>query len=201
MDFIFGLIWLYILYKITTYIYRKIKKYTASNIRAHEKLLEEKRRKATAEIEEKRRKATAEMEALNKLEYQQKLDQAVSTEPLIFGCSGHPNRTLALRYGILNVTDGRENSSIVLLKKGHVEGFEDRGHYYAELCDFENARVRVVIDEGSDYINTFYPLDDKVWFSKYESLEKLLKNSDSFTLKELAKYYIDIVLVPALKSS
>lgn len=190
MDFIFGLIQLYILYKIITFIYRKVRGYIkrsksrASNKRWEDLMLQK--------IEDAR---------ISKLKYQKKLDKPVSDEPLVFGCKGHPNRTLALRYGTLNISNGYENDTIRILKKGFVEGFEDRGHYYAVLCDYENTKVRVVIEQGADFINTFYPLDDKNWFSKFEDLEKLLKNSDSFSLKELAKYYIDIVVVPSLKSS
>ncbi|KZY43420.1 MULTISPECIES: hypothetical protein [unclassified Oleiphilus] len=148
---------------------------------------------------------------LKKLEYerhinQEKLNQIArdkpySEHPVVFNCTGHPNRTLALRYGVMNAENGVEKNTIRLVKQGLVQGFEGRGHYYAELCDYENTKVRVVINEGSDYINTFYPLSDEEWFQKYETLEKLLKNNDSFTLKELAKYHIDVVVIPGLKAS
>lgn len=133
-----------------------------------------------------------------RIEAQEQRNKPVSDAPVEFKCLGHPNRTLALRYGIMNTSSGTENDTIKILKKGLVEGFEDRGHYLAELCDYDNQKVRVVIDEDADYINTFYPIDDEAWFEKYEDLEKLIKNVDAFSLKELAKYYIDVVVVPNL---
>ncbi|KZY79077.1 MULTISPECIES: hypothetical protein [unclassified Oleiphilus] len=123
-------------------------------------------------------------------------------EPLLYKCFGHPNRTLALRYGILNQSklsgEVRENDTIRLLKMGYVDGFEGRGHYWAELVDFNNAKVRVVIEDGADFVNTFYPASDREWFEKYKALEQILKNAEAFTLKELAKYHLDLVVVPRL---
>ncbi|KZY47917.1 hypothetical protein A3732_06300 [Oleiphilus sp. HI0050] len=81
---------------------------------------------------------------------------------------------------------------------GYVDGFEGRGHYWAELVDFNNAKVRVVIEDGADFVNTFYPASDREWFEKYKALEQILKNAEAFTLKELAKYHLDLVVVPRL---
>lgn len=183
MEFIFGLIFLYLICKALG------KLIFAFRLEFHKRKY---RRLREVEHEERLKRERLEREAR---------DKPISDELVSFKCIGHPNRTLALRYGVMNTEDDSENNTIRLLKKGYVPGFEERGHYYAELYDYENTKVRVVIDEGSDYINTFYPLSDKEWFEKYETLEKLLKNNDSFTLKELAKYHIDVVVIPGLKAS
>ena len=178
-----------------------------------EKLILEKQKaviaQKIAEVAERKRREQKEDAARalkEKQERELKRDAAVQVEPFEFNCFGHPNRTLALRYGILNQVKNSagkliENRTIKLRKKGHVKGFEKRGHYWAELDDFDNALVRVVIDDNADFISTFYPTKEREWFDSYEPLERVLKNAEAFSLEELAKYYLDVVVIPSLKTN
>ena len=58
--------------------------------------------------------------------------------------------------------------------------------YEVLLTDFRDRKARAIIETGTEYVKTFYPLDDG-WFEKYADLEETLKGNNSFTLKELAK--------------
>ena len=154
-------------------------------------------------LQEEKERLQKEADAKLKVrEYQALIAAPLQADAFSFKCWGHPNRTLAMRYGLLNQSHagGRliENDTIQLIKQGYVKGFEDRGHYWAKLVDFDNTKVRVVIDEGADYINTFYPINDREWFDNYAPVERILKNAEAFSLKELAKYHLDLVVIPEL---
>ena len=129
--------------------------------------------------------------------------------PYIYGCVGHPNATLAIRYGIAN--QKKEVKEYWYSGKGGVqERNPDRdkiyykpaetiklrkinrietNHYLAELTEFGNRRVRVVIERGTEMVKTFYPLDN-AWFERHKDLETTLKNNKTFTLKELAMLHV-----------
>jgi hypothetical protein len=57
------------------------------------------------------------------------------------------------------------------------------------LSDFRDRKARAIIEAGTEYVKTFYPLDDE-WFKKYADLEETLKGNNSFTLKELAIFHV-----------
>ena len=136
--------------------------------------------------------------------------------PYEYICAGHPNRTLALRYGIANgsyanpyVTLGSgENGEFVesfdgqpelretkirLRKLEKVFSDDDGSHYLAELPDFGNRKVRVVIQPGTEYVKTFYPMSEQ-WFDRHADLELILKDNPTFELKELAMFHVQAVL-------
>lgn len=202
-------------------------------------------------------------------------------EPFTYRCTGHPNRTLALRYGIANLSHGGDmdlddlglgflkiyadpevlgpdflqdlvddpvllrhfaddvdfadfgdrglalfedyqqnpnaileavreylasqsprrgagsraqpSKTIKLQKKEKVAGDEDGNHYLAELPDFGNRLVRVVIKPQSDVVLTFYPMSER-WFEEQASLEEVLKDNRTFDLKELATFHVQRVI-------
>lgn len=127
-----------------------------------------------------------------------------------YRCIGHPNVTLAIRYGIANTkkvlkeygyraTNGEPQcnpawdnvpieaeDSILIRKIRRVQ--KDR--FIAELPDFGNRTVVVVIEDGSEAVKTFYPLDDS-WFEKHQDLERVLKDNKTFSLHELAKFHVE----------
>lgn len=61
--------------------------------------------------------------------------------------------------------------------------------YEVLLTDFRDRKARAIIETGTEYVKTFYPLDDS-WVEKYADLEETLKGNNSFTLKELATFHI-----------
>lgn len=137
-------------------------------------------------------------------------DADTQTTPYRYRCIGHPNVTLAIRYGIANMKKeikeywyygkGGEQirspdrdkivylpaDSILVQKIKRIH--EDR--FLAELPDFGNRTVVVVIENGSESVKTFYPLDES-WFARHSDLEQTLKDNKTFTLKELAKFHVE----------
>lgn len=124
-------------------------------------------------------------------------DADFQTSPYEYRCVGHPNNTLAIRYGIANLERNNNGhlapSSAIVLRK--LEKLKD-DHYLAELTDYGNRKVRVVIEPGTEDIKTFYPLSDG-WFRKHADLEETLKDNKTFTLKELAMLHAQKVIRPA----
>ena len=138
------------------------------------------RERAVLEEHERRKKAEANHIALR--------DSDVQDLPYRYECIGHPNRTLALRYGIAN-----PESSIRLRKTERITSDEDGIHYMVELADFGNRKVRVVIPPGAEFVKTFYP-KSRNWFNEQEQLEEILKDNHTFSLKELAIFHVQAVL-------
>ena len=58
------------------------------------------------------------------------------------------------------------------------------------LVDYRNRKVKAVIEVGTEYVKTFYPLDN-IWFEKHADIELTLKGNGSFTLKELATFHVN----------
>jgi hypothetical protein len=58
------------------------------------------------------------------------------------------------------------------------------------LTDFRDRKAKAVIETGTEYVKTFYPLED-IWFEKHADLENTLKGNGSFTLKELATFHVN----------
>ena len=124
-------------------------------------------------------------------------DADSQTSAYEYSCVGHPNNTLAIRYGIANL-ERNENgrfvpSNLIALRK--LEKLKEH-HYLAVLPDYGNRRVRVVIEPGTEEVKTFYPLDDD-WFHKHADIERTLKDNKTFTLKQLAMLHAQKVIKPA----
>lgn len=158
------------------------------------------------EAKENEERAEREAQARAKMAHR---DADRQSEPYEYECIGHPNVTLALRYGIANQKKtvkeywyfGRGGvkqrnpdrdtvsyspaSTIRLLK---IRKLED-SHYIAELPDYANRRVKVVIKPGQDFIKTFLPIEES-WFRQHDDLERVLKDNKTFTLKELAMLHV-----------
>jgi hypothetical protein len=135
-----------------------------------------------------------------------------------YDCIGHPNATLAIRYGIANLkkevkeywyhgkrgekmrNPDRDTISIVpantiqLQKIRKVKDDPEGSHYLAKLVDFGNREVVVVIKPGTEYVQTFYPKSED-WFKKYADLELVLKDNKTFDLKELAHFHVQKVVI------
>jgi hypothetical protein len=138
--------------------------------------------------------------------------------PYTYECVGHPNATLAIRYGIANLkkeikeywykgkggvkqrNPDRDTSSLVpavtiqLQKVRKVKDDPEGSHYLAKLVDFGNREVIVVIKPGTEYVQTFYPKSED-WFKKYADLELVLKDNKTFELKELANFHVQKVVI------
>ena len=61
--------------------------------------------------------------------------------------------------------------------------------YEVKLSDYRNRKAKAVIEVGTEYVKTFYPMEES-WFKKHADLETTLKGNGSFTLKELATFHI-----------
>ena len=122
-------------------------------------------------------------------------DSEVQNEPYVYSIGQHGNEALALRYGIVN----RKQSSSLPSSKIKIQKTEKIGDdkYKVKLVDFGDKDAVVIHEPGTDYIKTFYPLNEE-WFTEHNDLETALKNTGSFTLKELAKFHIDTLI--AMKS-
>lgn len=142
-------------------------------------------------------KTTAYEEAVAYRDWLKELDSETQLRPHIYDCVGHPNRTLALRYGIANLVSDSDKlipaDHIELRRIKKVAEDENGVHYHAELPAFANRIVRVVIRPGTDLILTFYPMSPS-WFEEHADLEELLKDNKTFTLKELAVFHVQEVL-------
>ena len=119
-------------------------------------------------------------------------DADSQTTPYDYQCVGHPNRTLALRYGIANLQRDPDNHRRMVpndrIRLRKVKRLLN-DHHLAELPDFGNREVRVVIEHGTEIVKTFYPLHED-WFGKHRDLELVLKENKTFTLKDLAMLHV-----------
>jgi hypothetical protein len=78
-------------------------------------------------------------------------------------------------------------ASTIRLKKTRKVG---ENLYEVVLTDFRDRKAKAVIETGTEYVKTFYPLED-IWFEKHADLENTLKGNGSFTLKELATFHVN----------
>lgn len=177
------------------------------------KELEEAEAKAKKEREVAENRAWMEREAEKKrqieLERQQHRDGDQQTTPYTYKIGKHGNESLAIRYGIAN-QERKVKEYWYYSKGGEQKRNPDRDKVYYEpastirlqktrkvskdlyevlLTDFRDRKARAIIETGTEYVKTFYPLDDS-WFEKYADLEETLKGNNSFTLKELATFHV-----------
>lgn len=144
-------------------------------------------------------------------------DADFQTTPYQYECVGHPNRTLALRYGVVNqkkeviefwyYARGGEKkrnpekdeiryvpaTTIRLKKNGKIKEDDTGTHFLASLPDYGDRNVRVVIQKNAEFIYTFYPINES-WFKDHGDLEEVLKNNEAFDLKELANFHVQKVV-------
>ena len=168
---------------------------------------ENRKRKEQEEAEAKAKQEREEAENRRKeYERQQHRDGDQQTSPYTYQIGKHGNESLAIRYGIAN-QERKVKEYWYYAKGGEQKRNSDRDKVYYEpastirlqktrkvskdlyevlLTDFRDRKARAIIETGTEYVKTFYPLDDG-WFEKYADLEETLKGNNSFTLKELAK--------------
>jgi hypothetical protein len=171
---------------------------------------ENRKRKEQEEAEEKAKQDREEAEKRRKeYERQQHRDGDQQTTPYTYQIGRHGNESLAIRYGIAN-QERKVKDYWYYAKGGEQKRNPDRDKVYYEpestirlqktkkvskdlyevlLTDFRNRKARAIIETGTEYVKTFYPLDDS-WFDKHADLEKTLKGNNSFTLKELATFHV-----------
>lgn len=167
---------------------------------------ENRKRKEQEEAEAKAKQEREEAEKRRKeYERQQHRDGDQQTSPYTYQIGKHGNESLAIRYGIAN-QERKVKEYWYYAKGGEQKRNSDRDKVYYEpastirlqktrkvskdlyevlLTDFRDRKARAIIETGTEYVKTFYPLDDG-WFEKYADLEETLKGNNSFTLKELA---------------
>ena len=151
--------------------------------------------KAKQEREKAEAKAKQEREEAEKrrkeYERQQHRDGDQQNAPYTYQIGKHGNESLAIRYGIAN-QERKVKEYWYYAKGGEQKRNPDREKIYYEpantirlqktrkvskdlyevlLTDFRDRKARAVIETGTEYVKTFYPLDDS-WFEKYADLEK-----------------------------
>ena len=171
---------------------------------------ENRKRKEQEEAEAKAKQEREEAEKRRKeYERQQHRDGDQQTSPYTYQIGKHGNESLAIRYGIAN-QERKVKEYWYYAKGGEQKRNSDRDKVYYEpastirlqktrkvskdlyevlLTDFRDRKARAIIETGTEYVQTFYPLDDG-WFQKYAALEETLKGNNSFTLKELATFHV-----------
>jgi hypothetical protein len=115
-------------------------------------------------------------------------------EPFPYVIGRHALETLALRYGIPHLTIGdgikaREAETIRIQKIRHIEGKK----YEAILPDYRDRKVIAILEKGTNYVKTFYPLTGKQWFDENSNWELSLKGNKGFSIKEIAKMHLDLM--------
>lgn len=171
---------------------------------------ENRKRKEQEEAEAKAKHEREEAEKRRKENERQKhRDGDQQTSPYTYQIGKHGNESLAIRYGIAN-QERKFKEYWYYAKGGEQKRNPDRDKVYYEpastirlqktkkvskdlyevlLTDFRDRKARAIIETGTEYVKTFYPLDDS-WFEKYADLEETLKGNNSFTLKELATFHV-----------
>lgn len=112
-------------------------------------------------------------------------DSDNQSSPYIYQIGNHANESLAIRYGIANMERNEPAKHIRLQKIRKIE----KDKYEVLLIGYRGRKSIAVIEVGTEYVKTFYPLNDN-WFEKHEALETALKGNGSFTLKELATFHV-----------
>ena len=167
---------------------------------------ENRKRKEQEEAEAKAKQEREEAEKRRKeYERQQHRDGDQQTSPYTYQIGKHGNESLAIRYGIAN-QERKVKEYWYYAKGGEQKRNSDRDKVYYEpastirlqktrkvskdlyevlLTDFRDRKARAIIETGTEYVKTFYPLDDG-WFEKYADLEETLKGNNSFTSNVVA---------------
>lgn len=142
----------------------------------------------TSKEEKQRKKEIADAniasERLNALR-----DADIQDEAYTYLIGRHANETLALRYGLVNAKGTKELSYIKLRKLTKLQ----HTHYEVELISFGLRRAIAIIEPGTEYVKTFYPVESD-WFERNNKLESLLKNNQGLSIADIAKFHIENAL-------
>ena len=165
-----------------------------------EKEAEEVRKRKEQEAADSRQKEAAR---------KQRRDADKQQSPYMYKIGKHGNESLAIRYGIANQerkvkkywyyakggerkrNPERDKVYYEPAKTIHIQKTQKLGKdlYEVLLTDYRDRKARAVIEVGTEYVKTFYPLEDS-WFRKHADLETALKGSGTFSLKELATFHV-----------
>lgn len=137
-------------------------------------------------------------------------DAEVQDQPYVYEIGRHGNEALAIRYGIANqeskteeywyFAKGGVRTRNPARDKIHLVPSErirlrklarlDPSQYLVALSDHRDREAIAMIELGTEYVKTFYPLD-KRWFDENARLELTLKGNGTFDLKELARFHVE----------
>lgn len=123
-------------------------------------------------------------------------DAETQDTPYRYQIGRHGNVTLAIRCGIANYRYARsgqgyepkEEQDFILVQKVSKVATDK---YLAKLPDFSDRLVQVIIEPGTEFVKTFYPLDENKWFQKYGQLEQVIKDNKLYSIAELAKLHVE----------
>lgn len=125
-------------------------------------------------------------------EEQVERDADAQVAPATYSIGRHALETLALRYGIPHLAKDTKGRTIEA-KSIRIQKIKSLGRdkYSAILPDYRNREVVVVIEKGTYYVKTFYPISGQIWFSQNSDWETSLKGNSGFTIKDMAKMHFD----------
>ncbi|MEH6550087.1 MAG: hypothetical protein V7744_08895 [Pseudomonadales bacterium] len=160
-------------------------------------------------MEEARKKREEAENRQREIERKQHRDADVQQSPYDYEIGRHGNESLAIRYGIANLE--RKVKKYWYYAKGGVRKRNpERDQVYNEpantirlqktqklakdryeviLSDHRDRTAIATIEVGTEYVKTFYPLEDS-WFKEHDDLETTLKGNGTFSLKELATFHV-----------
>ena len=206
--FIVVVVLLIITFNIITAIYNEFNSEPKAAYEARKEKEAEERRE-TEEKEKAEKKAEEAERRRKESEHRQHRDGDKQSKPYTYKIGKHGNESLAIRYGIAN-QERKVKEYWYYAKGGEKKRNRDRDRVYFEpagvitvqktgrvskdlyevlLTDYRNRKARAIIEVGTEYVKTFYPLDDE-WFKKHSDLEETLKGNGTFTLKELATFHV-----------
>jgi hypothetical protein len=201
---------------LISFIYRELNpEAKRAYLERKEKAAEETRKRKEKEIARERlEKEYKEAERKRKEhEHVQHRDGEQQTTPYTYKIDQHGNESLAIRYGISN-QEKITKEYWYYAKGGERKRNPDRDRiffkpattirlkktrkirkdlYEVLLSDYRDRKARAVIEAGTEYVKTFYPLNDS-WFDENSDLENTLKGNGSFTLKELATFHVQKIV-------
>jgi hypothetical protein len=140
-------------------------------------------------------------------------DADTQSEYFIYRTDKHANEALAIRYGIANTEDKmrgyiyhgpggvkmrNEEEDTIIKKPANSISLKKtklvRENLYAvKLENFGDREALAIIEPGTDYVKTFYPLNNS-WFEENEALENCLKDNGTFSLRELAHFHVNALI-------
>lgn len=199
------------------YLERKAKEAEENRKRDDQKVAKKNAKRKREGAQEKRERAEAramrvrivEENKRKEFEHQQHRDGEQQTEPYTYQIEKHGNESLAIRYGIAN-QERKVKEYWYHAKGGEKKRNPERDEVFYEetkhirlqkikklgkdkyevlLTDYRNRKAIAIIEVGTEYVKTFYPIKES-WFEKYADLETTLKGNGSFTLKELATFHV-----------
>lgn len=129
-------------------------------------------------------------------------DADTQDRPFEYIIGRHALETLSLRYGIPHLTKN-EYGKVTGAKSIRIQKIKylEKDRYLSKLPDYRDREVIAVIEKGTDFVKTFYPICGEEWFERNKSWEDSLKGNRGFTIKDMARMHVDRLNALATRKS